>query len=132
MEKGLEIVFKGVEFSGAIDEIIRKKVAKLERCCERISGCRVVVDSPHNRRHKGKTYHVSIEVTVPNGEPIITHSQDENPAHIDAYVAIRDVFLTMRRRLVAMSTRRTRMRNKEYRIEQHLVEGSLDDMIPAA
>jgi len=126
MEKGLEIVFRGVEFSGAIDELIRKKVSKLERCCERISGCRVVVDSPHNSRHKGKTYHVSIEVTVPNGEPVITHSQDENPAHMDAYVAIRDVFLTMRRRLVSMSTRRTRQRYKEYQLEQDTV-----DMIPA-
>ena len=58
---------------------------------DRITGCRVVVESPHNKRAKGHTYHVTIEVNVPS-EMIVVNRDPQNHDHDDLGIALRDAF----------------------------------------
>jgi cold shock CspA family protein/ribosome-associated translation inhibitor RaiA len=62
-------------------------------------GCRVMIESHHRHHHKGKLYHVRIDLTVPGSELVVSRDPDENHAHEDAYVAIRDAFDAMERQL---------------------------------
>jgi cold shock CspA family protein/ribosome-associated translation inhibitor RaiA len=123
MEIPLKITFRDMAPSPAIEANIREKAAKLDSLYDRIMSCRVIVEAPHRHHHKGKTYEVRIDLTVPGGELVINHApkrlaaaklkHSEEPekdfaelhepskhaAHEDVYVAIRDAFNAAGRKL---------------------------------
>lgn len=95
-----EITFRNMEPSEAIEERVSERVTWLQRHYDRLTHVRVLVEAPHRAHHKGKIYHVKINVGVP-GKPdlVINHEPEVNHAHEDVYVAIRDAFDAARRRL---------------------------------
>lgn len=95
----LEIVFRNMERSDAIEARIREKAQRLERFCENMTRCRVVVEAPHRHHHRGKLYQVGVEIGVPGKPVIVNHAGPADPAHEDVYVAIRDAFSAATRRL---------------------------------
>jgi ribosomal subunit interface protein len=99
MKQPLQITFRDMPHSDAIEAHIRKKADKLDEFYDQIMGCHVVLEQPHGHHHKGKLFHVTIDLTVPAGELVINRSPEEHHAHEDAYVAIRDAFKAMRRKL---------------------------------
>jgi cold shock CspA family protein len=123
MEIPLKITFRDMAPSPAIEANIREKAAKLDSLYDRIMSCRVIVESPHRHHHKGKTYEVRIDLTVPGGELVINrapkrlaaaklnrraepeknftelHEPSKHAAHEDVYVAIRDAFNAAGRKL---------------------------------
>ncbi len=68
--------------------------------------CRVVIEAPHRHHQKGNTFCVSVEVTVPHAEIVANRDSGRDPAHEDVYVAIRDAFLAVNRKLQDRASRR--------------------------
>lgn len=99
MQIPLQISFRNMEPSPAIEERIRKKAAKLERFHNRIIGCSVVVEAPHRHQHKGKLYTVRLDISVPGKDVAVDRAKPIDQAHEDIYVAIRDAFDAAARRL---------------------------------
>lgn len=99
MQLPLQVVCRGFACSASIDAKVRTRVDKLEELFGNITSCRVMIESPHHHQHKGNTYRVSIDVTVPHGEVVVGRNGGDNHAHEDVYVAIRDAFDAMGRRL---------------------------------
>jgi len=99
MQLPLQITFRGIPPSAAIESKIRSKSAKLDVLYDRIMGCRVVVEAPHRRHHQGRLYHVRIDLTLPGGELVVNRDPAEHHAYEDAYVAIRDAFDAAARQL---------------------------------
>jgi ribosomal subunit interface protein len=95
----LQITFKNIDHSDAIEARLREKAAYLERFADDIMSCRVVVEAPHKHHHKGNIYHVSVDITLPGEEIVANRRPDEHQAHEDVYVAIRDAFDNARRQL---------------------------------
>ena len=100
MKLPLEITFRNVSRTDEIEARIRAKAAKLDKFFDRIVGCRVVVESPHNHHNKGNHYRVRIELTVPGGE-LVVDRDPESRDHEDLSVALRDAFLAAQRQLQA-------------------------------
>jgi cold shock CspA family protein/ribosome-associated translation inhibitor RaiA len=88
----LQITFKDMDPSPAIEARIREKAEKLERFHDRIVGCDVTVEAPHRRHRKGKLYNVRVAVSVPGPNVFIDHAGPLDHAHEDVNVAIRDAF----------------------------------------
>ena len=105
MQKALQVVFRGIEHSDAVEVNIREKMGKLERYCDSITSCRVVVDKPHNRHSKGELYHITIDLAVPNETIVVDHDQHDNESHGDVYIAIRDAFNAAERQLKSSAGR---------------------------
>jgi len=99
MDMPLEIRFHNMEPSEAIEAAIQKRVEKLEQLGEHIVSCRVTVDAPHRHHQQGNLFTVSVDVRLPGGEIIASHDAGKNHAHEDAYVALRDAFKAVRRRV---------------------------------
>jgi ribosomal subunit interface protein len=95
----LQIVCRGFSCTESIDTKVRSRVEKLAELFCHITSCRVVIESPHHHQQKGNTYHVNIDVAVPNDEIVVGRNGGDNHAHEDVYVAIRDAFDAMTRRL---------------------------------
>jgi ribosome-associated translation inhibitor RaiA len=101
MDTPLEISFKGLDKSTAIEAKIAERAAKLEKHFDRMTHCRVVVSAPHKHSHKGKTYEIKIDIGIPGSAPlIVTHESAVGQAHEDLKIALRDAFDSADRHLV--------------------------------
>ena len=131
MEIPLKITFRDMAPSPAIEANIRERAAKLESFYDRIMSCRVIVEAPHRHHHKGKSYEIRIDLTVPGGELVINrapkrlaavkqrgtdepdkdfverHEPNKHAAHEDIYVAIRDAFSAAGRKLQDFARRQS-------------------------
>ncbi len=99
MQIPMQITFRDIEQSDAVETRVREQAEKLEEFYSRMTSCRVVVSSPHRQHHKGKLYAVSIDITVPGGEIVVNKEKGDDHAHEDVYVAIRDSFNAAKRQL---------------------------------
>ena len=99
MQSPLQITFKGFPSSDAVTDRIRSKVHKLEQLFGRITSCRVVIETPHQHHEKGRTFHVGIDLAIPGAEILANRDAGLNHAHEDVYVAIRDAFDAVSRKL---------------------------------
>jgi len=105
MQFPLDIKFRNMDPSPAVEARIREKAAKLERFHERIIGCTVVVEAPHRHHHKGKLYSVHIDISVPGKDLVVDRAKPLSHAHEDVYVAVRDAFNAAVRQLEDHSRR---------------------------
>jgi ribosomal subunit interface protein len=88
-----------MDHSAALEAEVRDRVAKLEEFHDRITACRVVVESPHQRHQQGNLYQVRIYLSVPQHDLVIDRSNLAWKSHEDVHVAIRDAFQAARRQL---------------------------------
>lgn len=99
MKIPLSITFRHMDPSPALENVIRERAGKLERFCQDIIRCDVIVEEPHKHHQQGRLYHVRIDVTVPGKEIVVRRAPDQHHAHEDAYVTVRDAFDSMQRQL---------------------------------
>lgn len=102
----LEVTFRNMGHSPAMEAAVREKAQKLDQFCNQIMSCRVAVEAHHKHHHQGNLFHVRIDLTVPDEELVVSRAPQQHHAHEDAYVAIRDAFDAARRQLQDYARRR--------------------------
>jgi ribosomal subunit interface protein len=110
-----QVLFRGLEPSPSVEEVVHKRVAKLERYSDEIQSLRVILEAPHNNHHKGKVYHVGVEALIPNHDIVVTHDQHDKHSHEDIYVAVRDAFNALERQLKAVYEKHEKQRRQNGR-----------------
>ena len=94
MQFPLDIQSHSFPLTRAIETAVHERAAKLTAVCQRITKCRVVLETrPHHHRKSG-AYQVRIDLVVPGAELVANHQEDEN-----LYVAVRDAFAAVQRQL---------------------------------
>lgn len=99
MQVPLEITFRGMDRSEAVEAEIRKHVDSLEDFCDRITSCHVTLELPHRHQRHGRLFEVKIRMAVPRRELVVSHHPGKDETHTDAYISIRHAFKAMRREL---------------------------------
>lgn len=99
MQIPLQITFRGIPHSDAVEARIREKVEKLEKFHSHIISCRVSVEAEHKHHHHGNQYHIRIDITTPRKELVVSREHHDKQAYEDVYVAIRDAFNAAKRQL---------------------------------
>ena len=99
MQLPLQLQFRNMEHSPAIEAAVRKHVEKLKFFNGDIISCRVAIEAPHRHQYKGKLYQVVVDIRVPGREIVVSRTPDDQQAHEDVYVAIRDAFEAARRQI---------------------------------
>jgi len=94
MQRPIQITFKDIAHSEAVETHIREKAAKLETFYPGIIGCHVTVELPHKHQHQGKLHNVRIDIKVPGSEIVVNRDK-----HEDIYVALRDAFDAAKRQV---------------------------------
>jgi cold shock CspA family protein len=108
MRLPLQITFRGIPRSEAVELAIRERAQKLDRFSDLIMGCRVVMEARHRRHHQGRLYHLRIDITTAGEEIVVSREPALHHAHEDVYVSIRDAFDAARRRLEDYARRHRR------------------------
>ena len=67
----VQITFRNVASTAEIEEKIQARAEKLEKFYSPITSCRVLVEAPARHREKGYSFHVRIDLTVPEGEIVV-------------------------------------------------------------
>jgi cold shock CspA family protein/ribosome-associated translation inhibitor RaiA len=89
----LEITFRHMARSEAIEEAIRRKAQKLDQLYARVTSCRVLVEALHQRPGAtGIVYAVRVDVIVPGGELVARREPPHQHFHEDVSLALRDAF----------------------------------------
>jgi ribosome-associated translation inhibitor RaiA len=71
MQIPLQITFRGIPHSDAVEVKIREKASKLDRFHSHIMGCRAAVESEHHHHHQGNQYPIRIDITTPGKDLVI-------------------------------------------------------------
>lgn len=105
MQKPLQLVFRDMKTSLALETFIRDRVERLERHYPRIIGCRVVAELPHRssagpRPSPKAALALSVEVEIP-GKPriVVKDTETRREAKDDQLAVVTHVFEAMERRL---------------------------------
>ncbi len=99
MKPAVDVVYRDLDSSAALNDIILKKLEKLSRYTDQITHSRIVLDTPHQHKHKGKHFRACIELEF-KGHPLaITH--DDESIHI----AVRDAFSSAERKVKQLVAR---------------------------
>jgi cold shock CspA family protein/ribosome-associated translation inhibitor RaiA len=109
----VQVSFRGMDPSPAIEQLVRKHARSLDKFDDRITACRVIVERPHRRHHKGDHIHVRIDVTIPSGEVVVNRDPPEHSASADPAVAVREAFHAARRQIQDVARRRRRTHPNE-------------------
>ena len=96
MDTPLQVTFRGLAHSPAIDEKIREKAARLQALSRHITSCRVTLGRRGHQR-KGREYNVRIDLRVPEREIVVNQDHDQ-----DVRIALREAFDAAERQLKAL------------------------------
>lgn len=106
MEEPLEITFRGVERTEALEKLIFDEVAGLEKVCDYIISGTVAVEKPHRHPRSGNPFRVRIGIKVPhNPELVVTRESGEGEMHDSLAKVLRNAFKSMRRQLIKLVDR---------------------------
>lgn len=127
MQLPLQITFRHMEPSLALEERIRERAGKLDEFYGRVMSCRVVMQAPHHRHRQGALYQVRVDVTVPGGELVVGRDAGLDHGHEDAHVAVRDAFDAIERQLEDYARRERR----EVKTHEEPRYGRVSTLLPA-
>ncbi|BDG02287.1 HPF/RaiA family ribosome-associated protein [Anaeromyxobacter oryzae] len=100
METPLQLTWIHVDPSEAVEALVRKEMARIERFHARITGCAVTLEAPSvHHRHSGTQYRVRIELTLPHGKVVVGRDPPKSRMHADLYAAVKTAFREALRQL---------------------------------
>jgi ribosome-associated translation inhibitor RaiA len=105
MQVPLQITFRGMDHSDAVEAMIRERAGRLERFNRDIIRCHVTVDQPHRHRTTGRAFSVHIDITTPGGSVVLTHDPSDRD-HEQFAAVVRDAFDAATRQLEEEARRR--------------------------
>jgi ribosome-associated translation inhibitor RaiA len=113
----LEITFRHMEPSPALEQHIRGEVSKLQEFSSDILHCHVTVDAPHLHCQHGHDYHIGVFIRLPDHDIVVNHAPsphsalvqegvvqmrkelEPEPVHKDPYLAVGHAFSAARRQI---------------------------------
>jgi hypothetical protein len=102
MQRPLQITFRNMKPSEAVETRIRQNVEKLDESCDNLLGCKVVVGAPHAHQQKGGLYHTRIDLTLPSETIVVNREPGLHKSSVDVYVSSRDAFAAASRQLASI------------------------------
>ncbi|MGI9246332.1 MAG: HPF/RaiA family ribosome-associated protein [Steroidobacteraceae bacterium] len=95
----VQITFRHMEGSAAVETRVRELAQHLAVFSDRVLSCRVVIDSPHRHHHQGKVFKVKVQLEVPGEDVVVDMERPDRDGHEDVYVVLRDAFGAAERQL---------------------------------
>ena len=120
MQLPVEISYRGVDKTDEIEALVRDKASRLDKFCDHINRCDVIIEHPNHAQHSGSPYRVRIDVTAsPNHELVADEKPIKHEMHEPLSKVINDAFKTMERQLKELTDR------QHHKVKHH-------DGIPSA
>ncbi len=100
MQVPLELSFHGLESNEPIKNLVHEKIESLEKVCDYISSCRVVIEKPQKHQSTGNPYRVRLDINVPHNHRITAEEGlGDADMHAELHQLIRRAFKVAQRQL---------------------------------
>jgi len=100
MQVPLMMTFRNVQKSAAIEALVRRRAAKLERVCPYLVSCRISVEKPQAHQKSGNPFRVRVDITVPPEHELVTiRNAGEGDLHERLPTVVRRAFDATQRQL---------------------------------
>jgi ribosomal subunit interface protein len=126
MQLPVQITFRHMQASEAMEAAIRKRAEQLDQFHDHIMSCRVVVEPQQRHTNQGNLYSVRIDIKTPGRELVVSRESELHKEYEDVYVSIRDAFDAMRRQLEDVR-RRQQGKVKSHEVPPH---GRISQLVP--
>jgi hypothetical protein len=87
MGSSVEIILRGIPHSSELERIIGEESRALDRICDGVLTCRVIVEALRRPKQQGVQLAVGLAITLPGAEVVVNREHG-----VDASVAVRDAF----------------------------------------
>lgn len=114
----IEILFDGVDPSDALQDRAEKLLTKVLLHHPRVLHATLTFSARHHHHHQGNLYHVALRLHLPEGEVNVSRDPEQNHAHEDVYVSLRDACDAARRQLDALDER-NRGKGVQHALPRH-------------
>lgn len=109
MEGPVEIVFKNVTKTPQLEELLNRRIAKLEKMCSYMISCRIAIEKPQQYQDTGNPYQVRIDIKVPHAHEIVAKQlAGQGDMHFPIQSVIGSVFDAAERQLNGLTDRQHR------------------------
>ena len=106
MQLPVEISYRGVDKTDDLETLVRDKASRLDKFCDHINRCDVIIEHPNHAQHSGSPYRVRIDVTAsPNHELVADEKPTKHEMHEPLTKVINDAFKSMERQLKELTDR---------------------------
>ncbi len=103
MDRPIEVTFRNLPRSGAIEGVVRRETLKLERYAPKIVGCRVAIERPQRFPRQGNAHRVRLFITAATRRPVVvTREPLDSDMHEDLRSIVIGAFKAARRQLQSM------------------------------
>jgi cold shock CspA family protein/ribosome-associated translation inhibitor RaiA len=92
----LQVHYGNINKTPSIEDLIQKKVAKLQKVCADLTSCRVSIEKPQQHQRVGNPYRVRLDLKAPGKEFVTIRESSKGDMHdplakviIDAFTAVR-------------------------------------------
>jgi cold shock CspA family protein len=93
MQVPLQLSFKDVEKDPLVEDQIRGRSEGLERFCDHINSCRVVVEKPQQHQSSGNPFRVRVDLTIAGGHEVVAKQEaGKGDMHDPLQVVVKKVF----------------------------------------
>ena len=127
MQLPLQITFRHMEPSAALEARVRELAGRFDRFGADIIGCHVTIEAPHQHQHQGQVFEVHIELTVPQATLVANREHRARHSHEDVHVALRDAFRAVRRQLEDYERRH----RQDVKHHEPMPHGHVSEFYPA-
>ncbi len=101
-----EITYEGVERTSALDDLINKNIAKLEKTCDYIISAHIAIESYSRRHRTGNYFRVRIDLRIPPKHEMVVKRTSEASRQFEPLPAIiRRTFDSAERQLESLVER---------------------------
>jgi len=103
MDRPVEVTFRNMPRSEAIEAVVRRETLKLERYAPKIVGCRIAIERPQRFQRQGNAHRVRLFITGAARRPVVvTREPLDSDMHEDLRTIVIGAFKAARRQLQSM------------------------------
>lgn len=118
MQQLLQVTFRGMDPSAALEERVRALADRFNHFRDHITSCHVTIQAPHQHHQQGTLYNVRVRIGLEHGEINVDRTGGHDHAHEDPFVAVRDAFNSADRKL------HDELRKRGHHRGQHATDAS--------
>lgn len=78
MQVPFQLTVRNMKRTESIESHIQEKISQLEKMCDRIISCQIVLELGSQNKHQGNLYNARIHVTLPKKDLVANHNCEEN------------------------------------------------------
>jgi ribosome-associated translation inhibitor RaiA/cold shock CspA family protein len=86
------ISWRNLDPSPAVEDLVRRRIAALEKRFDRLIGCEVVLEAPQKRRVSGEVFRAAITLRIPGEDFHVEREVAQGNAHDDLLLAANRAF----------------------------------------